>query len=80
MLRKSEIERLIKIAMEDVEKIGLQISELKVIDPKVIRELETVDKRGILKRKPIFISPKNYKRIRLDSNEYGRIYGIKLIK
>ena len=82
MLRKDELENRIRKCAEEMEKIGLQISVLKVLDPNIITELERVSKRGIMKRKPIFISPKNYKGTagRIEANEYGRIYGIKLVK
>ena len=85
MLRKSEIEKLIIRIQLELEKIGLQISELKVTDERVVRELEKVDKKFLgIKQRPYFVSPKNYKglanRLGVSDNEYGKLFGIKFVK
>lgn len=87
MIRKSELEKRIFALQTEAEKVGLTISECKVLDKNIIAELEKVEHRGFrlfgLKTKPIFVSKKNYNdRVTGDfrDNEYGRIYGISLVK
>ena len=81
VLRKEYMEKEIMALIKSSEKVGLTITEIAVEDPRIITELE---KRSIgpfhLKRKPIFVSPKNYRRVRLKEGEYGYIYGIRIIK
>jgi len=81
MLRKSEIERLIRSVQKELEGAGLRISELTVMDGKVIKELEKKDVGSTLRasRKPHFKSHANYTGLRLGSNEIGIIYGIKIV-
>lgn len=84
MLRKSELERKIKKLQKDANELGLFISELIVKEKKVITELEKNDigKFLKLKRRPHFISVKNYPKVAkwFKWNEYGRLFDIKLIK
>jgi hypothetical protein len=82
MLAKKYIEDKIRELGLEFEKLGLVVSEVIVKDSKVVTELEKVDIGGILKfkRKPLFVSPKNYKRLRLKENELGRLFGISFIK
>jgi len=81
MLRKEYIERKILDIQKEAEKLGLYITEFLVKDPRVITELEKKN-LGIMriKLKPMFVSPKNYNRTRLNDNEYGRMFGISFIK
>jgi len=84
MLRKSEIEKIILDAQKSLELIGLSIKEITVKNPAVVTELEKLDKSSssAKKKKPYFLSPKNYKgsRIKVAENEYGLFFGIKLVK
>ena len=82
MLRKSELEKEIMRLQHSAALIGLWISEFVVKDKRIIKELEKKDKGRILKtsRRPIFVSPANYKRLRLGENEYGRMFGIRFVK
>lgn len=84
MLRKSELERRIKKLQKEAKELGLTISELIVDNKKVIHELEKNDIGKLLKvkRRPLFISVKNYPNLtkRYEEREYGRLFDIKLIK
>jgi hypothetical protein len=86
MIRKSELEKRIFVLQTEAQKLGLIISECKILNENIIAELEKVEHRrffGLLKTKPVFVSKKNYNnRVTGDfkDNEYGRIYGISLIK
>lgn len=81
MLAQKYIEKAVQEIQKQAEKIGLSITEFLVKDPKVIKELE---KRRIgpfrLSLKPAFVSPKNYRRLNLNEDEYGFMYGIKFKK
>jgi hypothetical protein len=81
-LAKKYIESKIMELQREFEKLGLVVSEVIVKDPKILIELEKMDIGGILKlkRKPLFISGKNYNRIRLNENEFGKLFGISFVK
>jgi hypothetical protein len=84
MMRKSELEKAIRSLQTDAQKLGLKITECLVLIPKVVVELEKCESRfyGIVKKKPIFVSKKNYNdRVTgdFDDCEYGRIFEIRLI-
>jgi len=59
MLGKAELERKIRQLQTDAKAIGLIITEMEV-PPEVVRELESVDSKRLVKHRPIFQSPKNY--------------------
>jgi len=82
MLSKRYIENKIRELAQEFEKLGLIVSEVIVKDKKIITELEKMDIGGIfkLKRKPLFISSKNYRNLKLKENEFGRYFGISFIK
>jgi|WetSurMetagenome_2_1015567.scaffolds.fasta_scaffold672438_1 hypothetical protein len=85
MIRKSELERAISSLQIEAQKIGLKISECVVLNKNIIQELEKCDSRyyGLIKKKPIFVSKKNYNTYvtgEFADEEFGRIFGIKLVK
>ena len=82
MLRKAVIEKKVSDIQKLANELGLEISEVKVTNKKVITELEKVGKRFLgLRQKPNFISKKNYRNARLlPENVYGVLFGIRFIK
>ena len=78
MLRQEYLEQEIKDLQKKAEKLGLHITEFLVEDHRVITELE---KRRIgllrMRLRPAFVSPKNYKRLRLKDNEIGYLFVIR---
>lgn len=81
MLAQKYIEKGVMDLAKQAEKMDLRITEFLVMDPRLITELE---KRRIgpfrISLKPAFVSPKNYKRLNLNEDEYGFMYGIKFKK
>lgn len=81
MLNKNELEKRVLELQRKAEQIGFKIIELEAEDQRTIRELEKCD-IGLFnrKRKPNFVSPKNYRRSqnKLEEGQYGWLYGIKI--
>lgn len=81
MLAKKYIEQKIALLQQEFETLGFTVSELIVNDKRIITQLEKVDIGPFhFKRKPHFVSLKNYKKANIDPESYGVIWGIKLIK
>jgi hypothetical protein len=83
MFNKHYIENEISKLQKEANRLGFKIKELLVLDPKIIPELEKKDMSRHIKnltRKPNFISPANYRLVKLNEDEYGILFNIVLKK
>jgi len=78
-MRKERIENAIIELQNDIKSLGFELTELRCLDRNIITELEKNRRVFGFKRKPFYISRKNYPSKILDKSIHGKLFGVKIL-